>query len=97
MKLSLVLFGSLSLLLGATGRIPAAAQSDKPDVKSGEVSEAPYLRKAQQALDAHDFGEAKRQLELALSAVPKSADALLMLGFAEFQSGDTTSRTWSAG
>ena len=89
MKLSLILFASLSLLLGVTGRNPAAAQSDKAAVKSADESEAPYLRKAQQALDAHDFAEAKRQLQLALSADPKSADALLMLGFVEFQSGDT--------
>ena len=89
MRLRLIVFVSLSLLPGATGRIPAATQSDKPAVESGEVSRAPYLRKAQQAVDAHDFAEAKRQLQLALSADPKSADALLMLGFVEFQSGDT--------
>ena len=89
MKSSFVLVVTFSLLLGGAEGIPAPTQSNKPAVKSGEASEAPYLRKAQQALDAHNFAEAKRQLELALRANPKSPDVLLMLGFVEFQSGDT--------
>lgn len=80
---------AFTLLLGATVGIPAPTQSNKSAVKSAGASETPYLRKAQQALDAHNLAEAKTQLELALRADPKSADALLMLGFVEFQSGDT--------
>ncbi len=90
MKFRFILVAAFTLLLDATVGIPAPAQSNQPAVKSGEASETPYLRKAQQALDAHNFAEAKRQLELALRADPKSADALLMLGFVEFQTGDTT-------
>jgi superkiller protein 3 len=77
-----------ALLLGVTVAARASAQSNNSGGKSGAASEAPYLRKAQQALDAHNLAEAKTQLELALHANPNSADALLMLGFVEFQSGD---------
>jgi superkiller protein 3 len=84
-----LLVAAFTLLLGATIGIPASTQSNKSVMKSGGASETSYLRKAQQALEAHNLAEAKTQLELALRANPKSAEALLMLGFVELQSGDT--------
>lgn len=45
--------------------------------------------KAQKALDAQDFGQAKAYLNLALQADPKSAEAYVLMGTMEFQSGET--------
>src|SRR5574337_706177 len=49
-----------------------------------------YIARAQQALDARDFSQARAHLKLALEADPNSAAAYLMLGLVDFQSGDTT-------
>src|SRR5262249_53988050 len=50
---------------------------------------AVYLANARKALEAHNVEKAKSQLNLAVEANPRSAEAWLMLAGAENQKGET--------
>ena len=47
------------------------------------------FEKARQAYKAHDFAQAKSLLKQVLQAEPQLADAYLLLGLAEVESGET--------
>lgn len=56
---------------------------------SGNSPVSAHLSSAQKALEARDFARAKAELNLALQADPRSAEAYLMLGTVDMASGNT--------
>lgn len=54
---------------------------------AGDATSA-HLANARRAIEAHDFAKARAELHLAVAANPRSVDAWMMLGGAEFQAGD---------
>jgi len=77
-------FGPALFLIVST--LSGAPTSNQLDFDSAARE---HLAKGQRALDAKDLQAARAQFELALKANPKSVEAQLGLGIAEFQGGDT--------
>jgi len=77
--------GVAALLLAGT-----LAASQVAEEAGGSATARAYLRAGQQALEARNLPEAKKQLELAIKADPKQAEAHLTLGLVEFQAGENT-------
>jgi superkiller protein 3 len=75
--------GLVFLLVSA---LPGASNSVQ--LESGSAAQA-HVVKGQHALEVKDLQAAKAQFELAVKANPKSVEARLGLGIAEFQDGNT--------
>src|SRR5262249_16729630 len=85
-SVSFASFSEMSSVFLLVATFLGAPASDQLGPSSAQV----HLSKGQQSLEAKALQVAKAQFELAVKANPKSVEARIGLGIAEFQDGHTT-------
>ncbi len=79
----------LAAQLWVEGHAVQQAASHRQPGSSDDSIVSSHLGRAEKALKARDLARAKAELQLALQADPRSAEAYLMLGTVDIASGDT--------